>query len=115
MRDVAHAASLENWSERDWTDGVQLDELPDFACLHVRTRFSVYELIVLNGRSGEILLRGGRKFPVYTRARLEGSSLGGSFLKLLGIYIGFRMELRTADDRLVTSRVQSISSVHALS
>lgn len=106
--------SLERWSERQWTNGVQLDELPDFACLLVRTRFSVYELIVLNGRTGEIVVRGGAHFPVYTRSRLEGSSMGGNLLKRLGIHAGFRLELSTGGHRLLTSQVQSIAHVDAL-
>jgi hypothetical protein len=107
-------ASLENWSERDWTDGVQLDELPDFACLLVRTTFSVYQLIVVNSQTGEVMVRGGKRFPAYTRSQLEGSSVGGSLLKRLGVYVGFSMELRTGRHRLLTSPVHSITHVGAL-
>lgn len=106
--------SLDTWSQREWDDGVQLEHLPDFACLVVRTTFNVYRLIVLDGRTGEIMVRGGDRFPVYTRSRLEGSTIGGNLLKRLGIYIGLRMELRTGDRRTLTSRVQSITLADAL-
>jgi hypothetical protein len=102
-------ASLDTWSEREWDNGVQLEHLPDFARLVVRTTFNVYQLIVLDGRTGEILIRGGDRFPVYTRSRLEGSSIGGNLLKRLGIHIGLRMELCSGDRRTLTSRVQSIT------
>ena len=39
---------------------------------------------------------------------LAGSSLGGSFLKLRGIYVGFRMELYAQQGFIITSRVRSI-------
>ena len=103
--------SLETWSAHQWTDGVQLDELNDFACVLVHTHYSVYQLFVLNSHSGEITVRGGRYFPTYTKSRLEGSSMGGSLLKRLGIHVGFRLELRTGRHRLLTSRVQRIALV----
>jgi len=111
---VAAGPSLDTWSEYDWTNGVQFEDLPDFACLMIRTQFSVYQIVALNGRTGEIIVRGGAHFPAFTRARLEGSSTGGNLLKRLGIYVGLRMELRTGDQRLLTSRVQSITHVNAL-
>lgn len=111
---VKSGAWLETWSAHQWTNGVQVDELPDFACLLVHTNFSVYQLVVLNSHTGEITVRGGSHFPTYTRSRLEGSSMGGSLLKRLGIHVGFRMELRTGRHRLLTSRVQSIALVNAV-
>ena len=56
-------------------------------------------------------MRGGRFFPAYTRVRLAGASLAGSFLKMLGIYVGFSMELHTADGAIVTTRVREIAVV----
>jgi hypothetical protein len=59
-------------------------------------------------RSGEILLRGGQLFPELTPARLTGVTLGGSFCKLGGIYVGFQMEISAHGQRLVTTPVESI-------
>ena len=43
-------------------------------------------------------------------AHVAGASLGGSFLKVHGVYIGFRMEFHVDDrETLVTAPVESIS------
>jgi hypothetical protein len=76
----------------------------------VRTENSTYEITVICGRTGEILIRGGRFFPEFTPARLAGSSLGGSFLKLRGIYAGFSMEVHFDKRLIITSRVRSITA-----
>ena len=54
-------------------------------------------------------MRGGRLFPVYTRVRLSGASLAGSFLKVGGIYVGFCMEFQTEGGQIVTTRVRQIA------
>jgi hypothetical protein len=77
----------------------------------VTTKNTVYEITLMDPRSGEVLVRGGTFFPVYTRARLAGASLGGSFLKLLGIYVGFSMEIYSNEERIVTTRVRGIALI----
>jgi hypothetical protein len=67
-----------------------MEELTTFA---VQTRNSLYEITVLDGRTGDVLVRGGEFFPVRTPVRLEGSTCGGSILKTRGIYVGLRMEI----------------------
>jgi hypothetical protein len=108
---VPAVADLESWSKRPWTDGLQVDVLQDLETLCVRTRNSTYEITVLCGRTAEVLVRGGQFFPEYTSARVAGSSRGGSFLKLHGIYLGFSMELQHDGQTIVTSEVQSIRRV----
>jgi hypothetical protein len=104
-------AILSNWVEFDWdrTDGVQVDRCDDLDRLIVRTHNSVYELIVQSAAGGSVYVRGGRFFPQFTEAELAGSSLGGSFLKLRGIYVGLRMELFVDGETIITSPVTSIS------
>ena len=102
-------ALLETWSSHDWTEGVQLETIEDMETLTVRTENSTYEITVICGRTGEILIRGGRFFPEFTPAKLAGSSLGGSFLKLRGIYAGFSLEVHFDKRLIITSRVRSIS------
>jgi hypothetical protein len=102
------AAQLEFWTERRWDDGVQIDQLRALDRLVVRTRNSVYEIII--GDSGDVMVRGGRFFPEYTRAVVLGSSLGGAFLKLGGIYRGFSMEIMFDGTRIVTSPVDAVLS-----
>ena len=77
----------------------------------VDTRNTTYEIIVMDRNRAEILVRGGRFFPVYSRAHLAGASLGGSFLKLHGIYVGFSMEIYGNDEPIITSAVRRISVV----
>src|SRR5215471_12637611 len=97
------AALLDTWSSRQWNNGVQLDGLDEMDSLVVVTLNSTYEITVIAPKSFEILIRGGRFFPEFTAGNLAGSSLGGSFLKIGGIYTGFCMELHANDQVIVTS------------
>lgn len=99
---------LDAWLSHDWTTGLQTEDLPEQEFLTVETENSRYELTILCGRTGDVLVRGGQFFPYTTAARLAGSSLGGSLLKLRGIHIGFRMELHALERSIITSRVRSI-------
>ena len=103
------SALLGTWSAHEWAEGVQLETMPDMDRLIVRTDNSTYEITLISARSGEILIRGGRFFPEFTPVRLAGSSLGGSFLKLRGIYLGFNLEIQVDRQLIVTSRVRKIS------
>ena len=102
-------ALLDTWSSHSWTEGLQLEAMQDMEKLTVRTENSIYDITVISGRTGEILIRGGRFFPEFTPARLAGSSLGGSFLKLRGIYVGFSLEVHFDQRMIITSRVRNIS------
>jgi hypothetical protein len=99
---------LDAWLSHDWTTGLQTEDLAEQEFLTVETENSRYELTILCGRTGDVLVRGGQFFPYTTAARVAGSSLGGSLLKLRGIYIGFKMELHADERSIITSRVRSI-------
>src|SRR6185295_8044120 len=101
---------LDAWSQQDWNQGVQVETLQILDRVFVRTTNSLYELTIVSPSTGEVLVRGGMYFPRQTNARLAGSSLGRSFLKLKGIYVGFRMELIDQNQTVVTGIVQSISN-----
>src|SRR5262245_15900134 len=88
-RALQPAAHLDTWVERPWTDGVQVDALRDLDVLFVRTMNTVYHITVVTARTGEAIVRGGKYFPEPTRAVILGSSLGGAFVKLRGIYCCF--------------------------
>jgi hypothetical protein len=79
--------------------------MEELTTLAVCTANSVYEITVLNGRTGEVLVRGGEFFAERTPIRLEGSTCGGSILKRRGIYVGLRMEIVPQPVELV-SRVE---------
>ena len=88
--------------------------MEDHEKLVVRTMNTLYEIIVIDGPRGEILVRGGQFFPELTPARLTGATLGGSFCKMRGIYPGFRMELHARGQRTVTTPVESIGILSSL-
>jgi hypothetical protein len=103
------AQSLERWSAYHWRDGIQIPDAAPLDRLLVRTRNHVYDIIVLDPRRADVLVRGGVYFPEFTRARVGGSSMGGGFLKLYGIHPGFCLELHADDQAIVTSPVREIS------
>jgi hypothetical protein len=102
------SAILDTWVNHPWSEGVQVATLPDMTEVVVQTRNSTYEITIIDGVSREILIRGGKFFPQRTAARLSGSSLRGSFLKLGGIYAGFSLEVLFEGQTVVTTSVQSI-------
>jgi hypothetical protein len=101
-------AILDTWSEDPWTNGVQVDRMEDMEKLVVRTWNSLYETKIIDGRRGEILVRGGQFIPELTPGRLAGATLGGSFRKMRRIYPGFRMEINANGQRTATTPVKSI-------
>lgn len=101
-------AQLDFWTQRAWDDGVQVDQLRALDRLQVHTRNSIYDIII--GESGDVLVKGGKFFPEYTRAVVLGSSMGGAFLKLGGIYRGFSLEIMFGGTRIVTSTVEAVLS-----
>jgi hypothetical protein len=105
---VPRGAVLDNWINDAWTNGVQIDKMADMQRIHVHTVYSLYEITVIDGRGGEILVRGGKFFPELTEAHLAGATLGGSFCKMRGIYCGFKMEFGYNCARITTSDVQTI-------
>ena len=106
---VPAIAVLDRWAGADWTDGCQVDRLPDMQPLTVITRNHLYELFVISGVEGRVRVRGGNFFPEWREATLAGSSLGGSFLKLRGVYAGFCMELYVDGESIITSPVQKLT------
>ena len=109
LNQVSRAANLETWSQHDWKDGIQIEALGDLQTLVVKTKNSTYEITVISGRERDILVRGGEFFPEKTAAYLSGASLGGSFLKIGGIYLGLNMEILYDGMCIITSPVQSIA------
>jgi hypothetical protein len=110
---VSSAALIDTWTSHAWDDGIRVDRLQPLDRLAVRTAHSLYEIVVVAPATGEIQVRGGAFFPAWTPARLAGSSLGGSFLKLHAIYVGFRMEMINGRRSIVTSTVRALSIARA--
>lgn len=102
------AASLDAWLARDWSEAVHVGSLEEFQQIHVCTRNTLYELIVIN-HNGDVRVRGGRYFPDWTAARLAGCTAGGCFLKRLAISLGMQMEFELDCRRIITSPVRTIA------
>ncbi len=100
---------LSSWSAHDWRGGIRVDELSALERLIVTTVNSTYEFILVAPASANVLVRGGAFFPVFTPVRLAGSSLGGSFLKLRSVHVGFRLELATDSGFIITSPVRTVT------
>ena len=103
------AATLDTWTAHDWSTWVLLPHLAPHDRLIVRTRNSTYEIIVMVPHTASVMVRGGVFFPNFTPARVAGSSLGGGFLKLHGVYTGFQMELVADELPVITTRVRTVS------
>jgi hypothetical protein len=106
---VPAAALLSSWHSYPWKDGVCLDQLAALDRVTVRTRNSTYEIVVVSMATGEVLVRGGALFPEFTPVRLAGCTLGGSFLKLRSIHVGFHMEFAVRGGVVITSPVGTIA------
>ncbi len=94
---------------------IRLDSCAELESIIIRTRNSTYDLIVLSGDTGEVMVRGGEFFKEFTRANLTGSILGGSAVKRHTICAGCHLELRLDGKRkpVVTSRVERASRYRA--
>ena len=106
---VATGAILDRWARHDWRDGMHIGDLLPLDRLTVKTLNSTYEIVVVTPGSADVAVRGGAYFPTFARVHVAGSSLGGNFLKLHTIHVGFRMELVFNTRSIVTSPVQAIS------
>jgi hypothetical protein len=110
---VATAAALSAWAEHDWSRGVRVGQLSPYDRLTVQTENSTYDCVVVSPGRAQLLVRGGAFFPDFTPVRLAGSSLGGGFLKLGTVHVGFCLELIDQGRCIVTSPVRSIVTAPA--
>jgi len=97
------------FAARDDYSGVNVSDLRRGTVVFVDTRHSQYRLVALNGAQRLVAVLGGRCRDEETVARLRGSRLGGSTLKVGWIGIGFRLELEIDGRVMVTSPVRSIT------
>jgi len=108
---VRDAATPGMWSTDDWRDEVCLDQLSAGDRIMVTTRNHTYEILVMSPGTGDVRVRGGRFFPELTAARLAGSSLGGSSLKVRSVIVGCRLEFADGGRPVITSRVRDVRVV----
>jgi hypothetical protein len=96
------------WQLLEQTEDLELGRLEPLTTLFVRTRNSLYRLVVAEGR--DVLLQGGPFFPELTPAHVEGARASGSLLKTGWIVVGLVMEFRVDGKLFATSRVMSIAA-----
>lgn len=89
-------------------EGIGIGSMATGTPVTIQTLYSTYELIVRDGGRHDVLLRGGRLFPGWTEAHLNGSTAGGSAIKSGWIGPGLRIEVVVDGKRFTTSPVQSI-------
>jgi hypothetical protein len=105
---VPRAATMDGFlAASSASDGLCVRDLEPLTTLHVWTCNSCYRIVI--SHQAAIFVQGGRFFPEATEARLEGSSAGGTLLKVGWIGVGLRMEIWAQGQRIVTSPVQSIT------
>jgi hypothetical protein len=90
-------------------NAISLESCPAFEWIVVRTQRSLYEVIVLSGKEGKVLVRGGHLFPAFRHATVAGSMIGSAAVKLTSIVVGLHLELRVDGQSFVTSRIESVS------
>jgi hypothetical protein len=80
-----------------------------FETIVAKTGSSVYELIVLRGECGKVLVRGGKHFTTFCRVVFVGSMRHGGAVERHTIGIGLRMKFYFENVVIVTSAVESLS------
>ena len=91
--------------------GVDLMRLSAGTKLIVNTKNSTY-LLMVTGKPGEVYARGGKKIPKATKVIFNGSTWGGSCLRLGWVGVMMCMEMRLPTERvLTTTPVRSIRIV----
>ena len=105
----AVAMPLEDQATPQPDEAIQLDSCDAFQWIIVRTRRSVYEIFVLCGEAGEVMVRGGRYFPEFRHATIAGSTFGGCAVRVGSICPGCYMELEVDGKSFVTSRIETVS------
>lgn len=92
----------------DEMPGVHLRDLPPFTILLVRTLNTLYRVVVTQWP--EVYVQGGTFFPDPTVAHVDGSSFGGSCLRVGWVSAGLRVEIRSGGRRITTSPVVAITT-----
>jgi hypothetical protein len=95
--------------------GVLLNDLPPESILQIQTQHRWYTVVTCG--QGQALISGHPEFcPEPVLVRIEGSTWGGSMLKLRFIGRGMHLEFRHPEYRtpIVTSRIQEVRECTAV-
>ena len=90
-------------------DIVRLESCAELEWIVVTTHATVYDLIVLDGPEGHVMVRGGRFFRHFQPAIVTGSTFGGTAVQRRTIGVGLFLEFNVDGKPIVTSRVEALS------
>jgi hypothetical protein len=96
-------------SARQSAASIDIASCAAFETIVAKTGSSVYELIVLRGEHGKVLVRGGKHFTTLCAVLFVGSMRHGGAIEQHTIEIGLRMKFYFENLVIVTSPVQSLS------
>ncbi len=88
--------------------GLKLFRLEPNTLLDLQTDGSRYRVVVRDPARGEVLIQGGRCFPLYTAVRLSGAGLGVNPVKTGWIGLGLGVEIVWDDLRIITAPIRTI-------
>jgi len=92
----------------DELDGIDVRQLRRGTIVTVQTRHSIYRCVIVDARRRIASVQGGSGFETPTVARIDGSTEGGSPMKMGWIGLGLRLELSVGRQRTITSPVIAI-------
>lgn len=100
---IPKAAALDQFSDlSDDTEGIYFKDIPENALIEVETTYITLHIAIIDQDEARVAvqrIRGKIKFfSAPEICRLEGSTLGGSFLKRRWLGIGFNLELHRLDE-----------------
>jgi len=89
-------------------EGVAINSLKAFDTIWVSTHNSDYRFLLLDPKTGRVLVEGGRYFVEPVEVMIGGSTFGSSILNNQWIGIGMRIEMWFEDKFIITSAVRAI-------
>jgi hypothetical protein len=86
-----------------------LDSCRRFQTIVVNTTRNVYEMVVLQGATGDVMVRGGSSFPEFHRVRFMGSRAADAPFEVNSIDVGLRMRFCVGNGIIITSPVKALT------
>ena len=96
-------------TRRGAVTGVDVRTLRSGSEVIVDTCHSRYRIVVIDPGGAKVQVQGGRCFETETEARLEGSTLGGTLLRIGWIGVDLFLEISVRGRRICTSRVRWVT------
>lgn len=92
--------------------GVELDSCLELDWITVKTSRSTYDIVVLSGDTGAVMVRGGGLFPEFRSATITGWLFDGIAVRLRTIVVGLNLEFLVDGMSVITSRIRAVTRHH---